>query len=538
MKPSLFRTFPIAVALLFAGASSAMAQYPFAPVWQTVPWGSGGLHPSSVVWSMVQSELDLDNDGKKEILVTTAWSGTYHNTVYLFESTGNNTFEIIWSYSFYPYSNDYSAVAVADLNGNGRKEILCLIDPADSTYHGFYVFEWDGTDNGFPLLPTTTWNLGLAGSYLEGTAIIAGDFDNDGRDEVAVTFIESTSPPRSRLMIFSLSPGSTFQNPQWVVEFADSTTFSTVGYALLATDLDLDGRKEIIAAGWEPLHVAVFEHAGIANSYARAADIPDINAQLDLLNMGFAEANFDGGANELYMVTANGGFYVVTNPGDVSQMTTANVTQLHQYNALFGAVGLSRGDIDNNGVPELYVAGSYHEAVFQWKYLGGPVVNSASYSHTVIFRDDTTDSITPGSDQGYLRPSKVAVGDFDSDGQPDMVIASASFAADKPVLIMVEQPPAFVRVLGGAPQDFVLEQNHPNPFNPSTSVTFSIARGNMTTLKVFDVLGREVTTLLDVELLPGTYTVHWNADGLTSGTYFYTLESGEFKQTKRMVLVK
>lgn len=538
MIPSSYRKLAVAGALLLLGASSAMAQYPFAPVWQTVPWGSGGLHPSSIVWSMVQSELDVDNDGKKEFLVTTAWSGTYDNMVYLVESTGNNNFEIIWSYSFSPYSNDYSAVAVADLDGNGRKEILCLIDPADPTYHGFYVFEWDGADNGFPLLPTATWDLGLAGSFLEGTAIIAGDFDRDGRQEVAVALIASASPSLSRLMIFSLYPGSTFQNPQWTVEFADSTTFSTIGYALLATDLDLDGRNEIIAAGWEPLHVAVFEHAGVANSYARAADIPGISTQVDLLNMGFAEANFDGGANELYMATASGGFSVITNPGDVSQMTAANVTLLHQYQALYGAVGLSRGDVDNNGVPELYVAGSYHEAVFQWKYIGGPVVNSASYTHTVAFRDDTTDSITPGSDQGYLRPSKVAVGDFDSDGRPDMVIASASFAADKPVLMVVEQLPASVQLPSGTPQDIRLEQNHPNPFNPSTDVTFSIARGHMTTLNVSDVLGRKVATLLEDDLLPGTHTVHWNAAGMTSGTYFYTLESGGFKQTKRMVLVK
>jgi len=538
MKRSLLRKSSVAVALLFLNVSYTMSQYAFTPVWQTVPWGSGGLHPSSVVWSMVQSELDLDNDGKKEFLVTTAWSGTYYNTVYLFESTGDNNFEIIWSYSFYPYSNDYSAVTVADLNGNGRKEILCLIDPADPTYHGFYVFEWDGTDNGFPLLPTTTWDLGLAGGYLEGTAIIAGDFDSDGRQEVAVSLIESTSPPQSRLMVFSLSPVSTFQNPQWVVEFSDSTTFSTIGYALLATDLDLDGRKEIIAAGWEPLHVAAFEHTGTSNSYARAVDISDISAQLDLLNMGFVEANLDGGPNELYMVTANGGFYVITNPGDVSQMTTANVTQLHQYNALFGAAGLSRGDIDNNGVPEFYVAGSYHEAVFQWKYVGGPVVSSASYLHTVSFRDDTTDSITPGSDQGYLRPTKVAVGDFDNDGRPDMVIASASFAMDKPVLMMVEQSPSSMMVVGGTPERFALMQNYPNPFNPVTTFHFSVVNRQLTILRVHDVLGRAVGTLVSDVMEPGTYEVQWDAHDTPSGTYFYTLEAEGFRQTKRMVLVK
>jgi hypothetical protein len=518
------------------------AQSSFVPAWRTAPWDSGGLHPSSIVWSMMKSELDLDNDGKKEFLLSTAWSGVYHNAVYLYEYAANNSYQNIWNYSFYPYSNDYSAVAVADLDGDGRKEILCLIDPYDSTYHGFYVFEWNGMDNGFPSLPTATWNLNLPAAFDEGTAIVAGDFDNDGRDEVAVAFQERYSTPKSRLMIFSLAPGSTFQNPVWNIEFQDSTTFAYVGYALEVTDLDRDGRKEIIVAGWEPLHLAVYEHTGSPNSYARSANVYLNDLTIDFSNMGFAEANFDNNTtNELYIATANGRVYVVTNPGDVGQITRDNIVLLHTYDPYRGLAGLSKGDIDQNSVPELYLAGSYHEAVFQWKHLGGSVTDPLNYQKAIVFQDDTTDSITPGSDQGWFRPSKVAAGDFDNDGRPDMVIASASLARDKPILTVVEQLPSGVNLMDEKASSFLLEQNFPNPFNPTTTIRFTVPNvgtQHAVSLRVFDMLGRQVTELVNEALLPGRYSVRWNAEGMPSGVYYTRLTANGFTETKRMTLIR
>ncbi len=516
----------------------ALAQS-FAPVWRTAPWDSGGVSPNSASWSMVRSELDLDNDGKKEFLAVSAWSGQYFNTVYLYEASANNRYDSIWSYSFYPYSNDFSAVTVADLDGDGRKEILCLIDPYDSTYHGFYVFEWNGTNNGFPSLPTTTWTMNLSGAFDEGGAILAGDFDNDGRDEVTVSVQERYSIPKSRIMIFSLAIGSSFANPTWNMELNDSTTFLYAGYSLESTDLDRDGRKEIVVSGWERHTFAIYEHTGAANSYALASYIAGVDTAIDLSNMGFAEADFDNDAtNELYIATANGRVYVVTNPGDVSLITAANFTRLYQYNPYKGIAGVSRGDVDGNGKPELYLAGSYHEAVFQWKYTSGPVTSLASYARTTIFQDDTTDQHTSGSDQGWFRPSKVAVGDFDSDGRPDMVIASASLASDKPVLMVVEQSTTGVHDAVVQPAGFVLHQNFPNPFNPTTTIEFRIQTSGFVALSVFDEIGQKVAILVNGTMQSGDHKVTWNASNASSGVYYYRLETLEGVKVRQMTLVR
>jgi hypothetical protein len=101
----------------------------------------------------------------------------------------------------------------------------------------------------------------------------------------------------------------------------------------------------------------------------------------------------------------------------------------------------------------------------------------------------------------------------------------------------------------GIPDNYSLYQNYPNPFNPSTTIKFDItnnplsrgvgeARGVLTRLKVFDITGREVSTLINEHLSSGTYEVSFNSGNLPSGTYFYRLETENFSQTKTMLLIK
>jgi hypothetical protein len=91
---------------------------------------------------------------------------------------------------------------------------------------------------------------------------------------------------------------------------------------------------------------------------------------------------------------------------------------------------------------------------------------------------------------------------------------------------------------GLAPRTFSLEQNYPNPFNPSTAIRFSVASSGHVSLNVTDVLGRQVASLVDEILTPGTYSVQWNASSVPSGVYFYTVRSGGMLSTKRMILAK
>ena len=88
------------------------------------------------------------------------------------------------------------------------------------------------------------------------------------------------------------------------------------------------------------------------------------------------------------------------------------------------------------------------------------------------------------------------------------------------------------------PSNYELNQNYPNPFNPTTNISYSIPKTSKVTLKVFDILGREVQTLINKEQTPGHYTVTFNAQNLASGVYFYQINAGSFIQTKKLMLLK
>jgi hypothetical protein len=87
-------------------------------------------------------------------------------------------------------------------------------------------------------------------------------------------------------------------------------------------------------------------------------------------------------------------------------------------------------------------------------------------------------------------------------------------------------------------REFRVEQNYPNPFNPTTQITFTIPQRAPVTVKVFDILGREVATLYNGTLNPGDYEVPWNAAGLTSGVYLLRVEAGKFVATRKALLIK
>ena len=88
------------------------------------------------------------------------------------------------------------------------------------------------------------------------------------------------------------------------------------------------------------------------------------------------------------------------------------------------------------------------------------------------------------------------------------------------------------------PSDFVLEQNYPNPFNPSTNIRFSLPEANRVTLKVYDMIGQEVATLVNEFINAGSYEVTFDASNLPTGIYTYSLTAGNFQSVKKMMLIK
>ena len=88
------------------------------------------------------------------------------------------------------------------------------------------------------------------------------------------------------------------------------------------------------------------------------------------------------------------------------------------------------------------------------------------------------------------------------------------------------------------PKEFLLEQNYPNPFNPSTIIRYELPKSEHVVLKVYDITGREIATLVNTTQGAGYKEISWNASDLATGIYFYRITAGTFTNVKKMMLVK
>ncbi len=119
-----------------------------------------------------------------------------------------------------------------------------------------------------------------------------------------------------------------------------------------------------------------------------------------------------------------------------------------------------------------------------------------------------------------------------ADNDADLIDAIAAAKAEYDEITSIVETP------GELPQQYVLEQNFPNPFNPATTINFGIPQSDHVTLTVYNIIGQKVATLVDEELSAGEYSVVFDAAGLPSGAYFYTISSGSFNATKQMMFIK
>ncbi|MEO8169164.1 MAG: T9SS type A sorting domain-containing protein, partial [bacterium] len=139
----------------------------------------------------------------------------------------------------------------------------------------------------------------------------------------------------------------------------------------------------------------------------------------------------------------------------------------------------------------------------------------------------TSPAINMGDPAFFPSPDQM-----DIDEEPRMIGARVDMGADE------YSPPTGINLNGSEPQRFVLYQNFPNPFNPSTSIAFAIPKAVHVTLDVYDILGRKVVSLLNARKEMGSYQLEFDSSSLSSGVYFYRLAAGDYVETKRMMILK
>ena len=540
---------------------SAEIDSSFSVKWQTTPWGSGGLYPAGPAWSMV-GPFDFDNDGFGDFIATSSYTGQFCNDAMHYEAVADDSIALKWVYTFSTLScsyDNYSSVAVGDIDNDQNPEILALIDtrPGETGQDGLQIFEWNPTTLSFPATPTATWSM-LLDSVWEAGQILVEEIDNDGNQEIIVSVMDGPwgSTGSSRLMIIELENGD-LTNPVWNIEYEDPVTTNWSGYNISVGDLDQDGMKEIYTVAYEYYHIIVYENSGNPDEYDYQTDFYVTNEVSERANQSIVIADIDlNGTNEMFALTSGtnsltgtlltpGYFYTVICTTGVDSLTFENFHYLAEYPG--GLRQLSLGDADQDGKQNLYLAGHYNEAIYDWEYNVGDPQNSESYSESMIFMDDTTDNFTPNNDQGKVRVAKLFSGDIDNDGNGDVVFSSGSFATDKSQLFMIEHEEETIVAdvddnnLDVMPNKLNLKQNYPNPFNPTTAFYYNLPKSGTIELTILDALGRNILTIYEGYQRLGSHNVLWNGkdqngNQVPSGIYFYRLLFGDQSITKKMVL--
>jgi len=123
-----------------------------------------------------------------------------------------------------------------------------------------------------------------------------------------------------------------------------------------------------------------------------------------------------------------------------------------------------------------------------------------------------------------------------------IITGSVDFPNEEPKIFLLKTNSegllTIINIENTFPNSFVLSQNYPNPFNPSTKISYSVPKSSLVTIKVYDVLGKKITTLLNEEKSVGNYEVEFNGRNLSSGVYFYKMQAGDFVETKKLILMK
>lgn len=521
-------------------------------VWTSPRVGSGGgaSTPRYVMFG------DLDNDNKREVIYQSNANG-----IYIFEWDG-----VVGSDN---YGNQPSQLINPPFITNtiGNSEYMEIGDPDNDAQNELliaYNASTNATDNYYIIRAVGDWSTG-----------------DPGFSSFEVEYVLSrTDPGMTRYGIAAGSP-----------------------YAMIMAQFDGIGTKEILLHNWNLKNVVPMRTTG-PNAYV----LPDTltNRQNVYLGGTFDEVALFGGM--AYDVDADGReeVYLPTFPASSStnlgvvhmisynvgqpttQIDSTNVTRLSHEQLTGTGFGYGYGDIDNDGKKDIYISSTYPNNVMSLEFQGGDKRNPANWTARVVYAGDPTiytaltyrDSVGRRDTIRTIDPSFASKiygrnTDFDRDGREDIILPYQALSDSMSVRTLVWNSGANrfdttsnIRVVNPkrwglrvierdpgqgvegkdltiiTPDDYRLEQNYPNPFNPSTTISFYLPIRDRISLKVYDLLGREVRTLINnEEHQAGTGSVVWDGKdnagrAAATGTYFYTLKFGNFEKTNKAMLVK
>lgn len=510
--------------------------------------------------AIVKAGFDTDNDGNKEFLI--AWTDMDENYIIMYEATGDNTFDTVWSWKYPVPTNTFAGIVIGDLDGNNKPEIITTL-PSQVTVNPnpprIWVFEWNGvvgenkygiyTSNQGPL-PHLEWNFNLPDNTdFRPYSLTVEDVDNDFKQELVVGVRQGG---RGREVLICSLEGEVAGFSSWIIEYNLQGLTGGSLYSVTTGDLDNDGKKEIYTFIWNLFTLYIIESTGV-DQY----QLVDSLKQLYTVDYGaldgvrVADVNNDG-VNELYIAgtESDNSVFVISNITDVSQITPSDVKRLLSIPAKPNTLGRLRAmyiaDMDGDGKPSLMIAGERNGQIFDVEYKGnGNPTDSSSWDIRVAFDIFEYSGISPTANPTlsprlfYGYPG----GDLDGDGKKEYAFVnySSDFSVwqdDGYAFIIENQTLTSVDDENLSVNGYYLSQNYPNPFNPLTNIEFQIGDDGFVSITLFDLMGQKIKDIVSDFRKAGKYSVLFDASNLPSGVYFYKMNVNDFTQTRKLILIK
>ena len=536
--------------LFFLFASNLLSQSQWSLVWKMDQMPFQAPQESSEM-AIVKAGFDTDQDGWGEFLC--AYTDLGENYLLMYEANENNSYDTVWYFRYPVPANTFAGIAVGDIDNNGKVDIVTTMPSvfsiADPNPPRLWVFEWNGVigENKYgdyssgTMQPTNAWNFDLPNNTdFRPYSLTIEDIDNDSINELVVGV---RMGGRGREVLVASVAGELSGFGSWVIEYNLQGLTGGSLYNVSTGDLDNDGKNEIYAFIWNMFTLYIIECTG-PNQYTLVDSLKQIYASqridygaLDAVRVG--DVNNDG-IREMYIAGTEppNTIFIITNISDVSQITAQDVKELYHIPVQAGGKFRSMwiADPDKDGRMSLMIGGELNGQIFDFEYNGqGNPADSTSWTHQVAFdifqhsgfSPTASPTIDPRLFYGY--PAQ----DMDKDGLNEYVFVGYVWVIESQTQTGIEDE------LINSPTGFVLKQNYPNPFNPSTTIQYALNSTHFVTLKVYDVLGNEVATLVNEEKSAGVYQVEFSAASeAASSVYFYRLQAGNYSETKKMILIK
>ena len=504
---------------------------------------------------------DLDNDGVIEVIAQVGTKG-----IYIFENDGisgsynfgTTPSQIIDSNYIANVAGNCEYMEISDVDGDNENELLVAYNSTTNAGDIYYSISATGdwsTDNpgfsGFNVefkgVRTDLAKWGLSGSPV---AMIAANMDGTGNKEIILHNwnLKNVTPMTVPIANTYALADTTNNKQNFYLGGADDDVALFGG---MAYDIDKDGREEV----YLPTYSSVFSHRSIIHMI-----------------------HYEAGDNTSIIDSAKNVFAL-----DLGSLYTPDMT--NWYNNTYS---MGYGDMDGNGKTNLYISSGYPLNIISAEFQGGNKTDMNNWVIKPLYAGDlnTEYSIYTIKDSlGVIDTSKyvdIAIAskifgrftDFDKDGLEDIVVPYQSIIDSITIKHLVWNtstsvfdtttskilnPKRFsLRVIEKdnsvgisakeltmiTPDDFSLEQNYPNPFNPETTVRFALPVKSTISLKIYDMLGKEVATLLNKqEYDKGAFEIVWNGTNnygqkVASGNYVAELKFGNFSKSIKMTLLK